>query len=79
MKLLPFLLLLAGCTTVFENGRPVFRTSSNIAGLHYQSPAGSMLDAQSIDNAAVHRAAWAGASKLSGAIGAAAGGTLFLK
>lgn len=61
MKLYHFLLLntlacaFFSCTSVKENGHIVFSTSSNLRGLHYHSPAGSVLDIDVVDNAAIHK------------------------
>jgi hypothetical protein len=71
---------LAGCTTIYEAGKPVFRTSSNIAGLRFRSPAGSVLEAAEINNSDIHRAVGTEVAKgiLSVGTAVATGGTLFL-
>lgn len=81
IKYLFFFVGLTGCSTVYENGKPVFQTSSNIVGLHYRSPAGTTLDASSIDNSTIHQAIGTEVVKGITATGAAVytGGNIFLK
>jgi hypothetical protein len=47
--------ILSGCTTCYENGRPVLRISSNATGVRYASPGGTTFEATRIDNSTVHR------------------------
>lgn len=81
IKYLLLLGLFSGCTTLYEKGKPVFRTSSDLTNVYYKSPNGSILAADKIDNSSVHKAIGTEVVKGITATGAAVytGGTIFLK
>lgn len=58
--MLKFILLLTcfaltSCVNIKENGHTVFHCSANSGHIHYQSPAGSILDIDNFDPAKVHK------------------------
>jgi hypothetical protein len=63
--------IFAGCSTVYQNGKKVFQTSSNLRGVAFSTPEGTTLTATSITNSTVHAAIGNNIAKGATAVGSA--------
>lgn len=58
MRILTFFLCslsFCSCTTIYENGKKVCSISSNVTGVTFRTPTGTVFVAQQIDNAIIHK------------------------